>query len=307
MIQLFKIFILSFFILTFSDLKSQQSPMYSQYMFNDIAINPALAGSTPYFPIRASARNQWSGFEGAPQTTTLSSHGSILDGNIGIGALLFQDETGPVSQTGVQLAYSYHIEFYNSALSLGLAGIGYNYSLKENELEFHQTETQIGNMTYNSFVPDAAFGLYYYSENFYLGASVYQLFQNTFRESIRDVFGENKGVRHYFLSAGLIKEINQGLSLEPSVLIKTIDAGTLQADFNFKVFFNNSFWTGASFRTDKSAIALLGFQLGVLHISYAFDYSFTSIGQYSSGTHEISVGLNLPDPRNRRHIYYWNY
>ena len=71
-----------------------------------------------------------------------------------------------------------------------------------------------------------------------------------------------------------------------------------------KVVFNNSFWTGASLRTDKSLIALLGFQTGVLHIAYSFDYSFMSIGQYSSGTHEISVGLNLPDPRNRRHIYY---
>lgn len=305
--RVLKIITAIFFILCFSDVKSQQSPMYSQYMFNDIAINPSLAGSTPYFPVRASIRNQWSGFEGAPQTTTLSSHGSILDGNVGIGALLFQDETGPVSQTGIQLSYAYHLEFSNSALSLGLAGIGYNYSLKEHELDFHDNEIQIGNGTYNAFIPDAACGIYYYTKDFYLGASVFQLFENTFRESIQNVFGENKGVRHYFVSAGFVSEINTGLRIEPSILFKTIATGPVQLDFNTKIIFNNSFWIGSSLRTDKSLIGLVGFQAGVLHIAYGFDYSFMSIGQHSSGTHEISVGVNLPDPRNRRHIYYWDY
>lgn len=305
--KILKIFIFILFVFVINETKSQQSPLYSQYMFNDIAINPALAGSTPYFPIRASVRNQWNGFEGAPMTTTLSSHGSILDGSVGIGALLFQDETGPVSQMGVQLSYAYHIEFYNSALSLGLAGIGYNYTLKENELEFHDPEIQFGNGTYTSFVPDAACGIYYYTNKFYIGASVFQLFESTFRESIQNVFGDNEGVRHYFLSTGFLTELNSGLRIEPSVLFKTIESGPLQVDFNTKIVFNNSFWTGFSLRTDKSLIGLMGIQTGVLHIAYAFDYTFMSIGQHSYGSHEVSVGINIPDPRNRRHIYYWDY
>ena len=39
----------------------QQLPLYSQYMLNDFAINPALAGSKSYSPIRLNVRNQWAG------------------------------------------------------------------------------------------------------------------------------------------------------------------------------------------------------------------------------------------------------
>ena len=53
----------------------------------------------------------------------------------------------------------------------------------------------------------------------------------------------------------------------------------------------------AGLRTDKSLIGLVGIQSGVLHIAYAFDYTFMSIGQHSYGSHEVSVGINIPDPR----------
>ena len=49
-------------------LKAQQDPMLSQYMFNGLYINPAYAGSHKYWSSTLSYRNQWVGLEGAPST-----------------------------------------------------------------------------------------------------------------------------------------------------------------------------------------------------------------------------------------------
>ena len=52
----------------------QQISMYSQYMFNDFSINPAVAGSEAYAPVALSFRRQWAGMKDAPVTQTLSAH-----------------------------------------------------------------------------------------------------------------------------------------------------------------------------------------------------------------------------------------
>jgi type IX secretion system PorP/SprF family membrane protein len=53
---------------------SQQDPQYTQYMYNQAIINPAYAGSNESLSLVSLYRNQWTGFEGAPKTLTVSAH-----------------------------------------------------------------------------------------------------------------------------------------------------------------------------------------------------------------------------------------
>ena len=55
-----------------SMLQAQQLPQLSQFMLNDFAVNPAIAGMNDYYQIKTSVRNQWVGIEDAPKTTLLS-------------------------------------------------------------------------------------------------------------------------------------------------------------------------------------------------------------------------------------------
>ena len=57
-----KISILLSLFLLIAELRAQQFPMYTQYVFNEYIINPAVAGTVDGTPIRLSYRNQWSGF-----------------------------------------------------------------------------------------------------------------------------------------------------------------------------------------------------------------------------------------------------
>ena len=49
---------------------AQQDPLFSQYMFNKLVVNPAYAGSREVFTADLLNRYQWVGIEGAPKTLT---------------------------------------------------------------------------------------------------------------------------------------------------------------------------------------------------------------------------------------------
>ena len=184
--------------------KAQQLPMYSQYLTNDFILNPAIAGSKPYFPIQINSRTQWSGLGTiAPKTNTLSYHMPVAYDAIGIGAIVMQDETGPYSQIGVTLSFAYHIQLDEddvTRLSLGLSGLMTQHTLNQDDLTFHNPDPEFQG-TYSKMVPDASFGAYLYSKNFSLSVSAHQLFESTFKESVQDIFGDNSQVRHYFAHA----------------------------------------------------------------------------------------------------------
>ena len=115
--------------------KAQQLPMYSQYITNDFVLNPAIAGSKPYFPLQINSRTQWPGLgKIAPKTNTLSFHMPLAYESIGVGAIVMQDETGPYSQIGLTLSFAYHMQLDEddvTRLSLGLSGLITQHNLKQ--------------------------------------------------------------------------------------------------------------------------------------------------------------------------------
>ena len=50
---------------------AQQLPLYSQYMFNTLEINPAYAGLKQSMNFTSSVRKQFNGIKDAPQTASL--------------------------------------------------------------------------------------------------------------------------------------------------------------------------------------------------------------------------------------------
>ena len=288
--------------------KAQQLPMYSQYLTNDFILNPAIAGSKPYFPIQINSRTQWSSLGTiAPKTNTLSYHMPVTYDAIGIGAIVMQDETGPYSQIGVTLSFAYHIQLDEddvTRLSLGLSGLMTQHTLNQDDLIFHNPDPEFQG-SYSKMVPDASFGAYLYSKNFSLSASAHQLFESTFKESVQDIFGDNSQVRHYFAHASYHIDIYSDLAIEPSLLVKTTEVSPTQLDVNARVIIDNNYWAGMSLRSSESLVILAGLNMGSLFLSYSYDHGISSLSSVASGSHEISLGFNINDKRKRRHSYYW--
>ncbi|MEC8273953.1 MAG: type IX secretion system membrane protein PorP/SprF [Bacteroidota bacterium] len=288
--------------------KAQQLPIYSQYLTNDFILNPAIAGTKPYFPIQINSRSQWSGLGTiAPKTNTLSFHMPVAYDAVGIGAIIMQDETGPYSQIGVTLSLAYHIQLDEddvTYLSLGLSGLMTQHTLNQDDLTFHNPDPEFQG-SYSKMVPDASFGAYLYSKDFSLSASAHQLFESTFKESVQDIFGDNSQVRHYFAHASYLIDIHSDLAIEPSLLVKSTEVSPTQLDVNARVIIDNNYWAGLSLRSSKSLVTLVGLNMGGLFLSYSYDYGISSLSSVASGSHEISLGFNINDKRKRRHSYYW--
>src|SRR5210317_197962 len=126
---------------------AQQLPQFTQYMYNTIAVNPAYAGSREALSLVGLNRNQWAGFDGGPETTTLSIHSPLRNEKIGLGLSLINDKMGYESLTYVYADFSYTIQGNDDFdISFGLkAGIT-TYKLAD---ELYNTATQDGDQYFN--------------------------------------------------------------------------------------------------------------------------------------------------------------
>ena len=95
---------------------AQQEPLYTQYQFNMLSINPAYAGSRDALTATALYRAQWVGIEGAPRTATVTLHSPVINQHFGAGFSLVHDAIGPVNQTGVFLDLSGRVQAFLRAL-----------------------------------------------------------------------------------------------------------------------------------------------------------------------------------------------
>ena len=108
--------------------------------------------------------------------------------------------------------------------------------------------------------------------------------------------------RNYYLLGGYDFEINDNIILSPSTLVKFSESGAFQADFSAKVYYNQSYWGGLTYRTGNAVIILAGLSIDRLIFGYAFDISVSSIMKHSFGTHEFVFAAKFGDNARR---YRW--
>ncbi|MBI4645222.1 MAG: type IX secretion system membrane protein PorP/SprF [Bacteroidia bacterium] len=273
----------------------QQLPLYSQYVLNGFLINPAIAGTENYSPIRLTVRQQWVGIKGAPATQALSAHRAITrHRSMGIGGYIFNDNYGPFTRTGLLAAYSYQLSFgYGGPkLSFGLSASTTQLKFDQSRLEMVEPDEDISGNTERKIAPDIGCGLYFYDKKYFAGISAAQLLQyKVDLGATGSVY--NKLIRHYFATAGYKFALNSDFQLEPSLFIKATEKGTSQADINATAYYKKNYWLGFSYRSDKSLVVLVGFQIGTFYLCYAFDYTFSNLKNYTYGSHEVVLGLNV--------------
>jgi|AOAMet1_04_M0_20_1038515.scaffolds.fasta_scaffold00278_2 type IX secretion system PorP/SprF family membrane protein len=291
-----------------SMLQAQQLPQLSQFMINDFAVNPAIAGMNDYYQIKTSVRNQWVGIEDAPKTTLLSIYGKSSD-HVGLGGSVFNDQVGPTSRAGASLTYAYHLNFTDEVkMSMALSGGFTQFKIdKVGWNTFHTDDQLMDGAEAVNLVPDATFGLNIYEEDkWYLGIAVPQLL-NSKLTLIDEDFVNNISVdmdgslsRHIYVMGMYNLEIDHYWDLQPSVLFKTV-SNQNQIDMGLKTIYSDKFWMGMDYRTNGDISALLGFIIQEkFMIGYSYDIPNPDISQYTSGSHEFMFGVTFrPSTQNQ--------
>jgi type IX secretion system PorP/SprF family membrane protein len=313
--QLKKILCIALFALGCVALKGQQSQTYTQYLFNRFLLNPAAAGSDGFSSVGLIIKDQWSGLTGAPSNQSFIAQVRLPEEGlfgtrkvvkrgasgfspekVGMGISLFNDIRGPIRSTGGQLTYAYHLEDRNGQLSFGLSVNMFQLYLDRNKMTTADEDIFLNASHLSTFVPDAAFGLHYTTPNYYVGASVSNIFQ-----SFLMLGGNNSSSyrieRQYNLLGGYIFELNREWSLVPTMLFKAA-RGVMQLDATLMLYYYDQFWGSLAYRTGGggvpgSACLSFGARYKKYYFGYAFDYSLSNIQRYSYGSHELIVTITF--------------
>jgi type IX secretion system PorP/SprF family membrane protein len=292
-----KRYILILIILTGLGIKAgaQQIPLYTQYMFNKVIYNPAVAGVDPYFQIRSNHRFQWVGMTDAPLTNALSFYGPHPTRPMGYGGYIYHDITGPTSRTSITGVYAYNIEIIpDIRLSMGLSAGIMQYRVDGTQITLKDpTDVALQGEVSTSWVPDFNIGVYLYHNDFWVGFSTAQLV-NTKLKLYEAGTGINKLKTHVFLTGGYIWEINPDWKLEPSAMLKGTAPKAIQFDINTRVIWQDMVWGGLSYRTGDAISVLIGYSYEErIYFGYSYDITLSGLRQYNTGTHEIMFGYRF--------------
>lgn len=274
---------------------AQQDPMFTQYMFNTLSINPAYAGSADRFSAVALHRSQWVNFEGAPTTQTITVHSPLKKENISIGGSIINDSYGPVKQIGFYLDASYRIFFGENRLAFGLKAGTNMFSANLIDLNpLMPNDHAFAANIQSKALPNFGFGAMYYSKRFYVGASAPKLLANKLIDGELPDFLNNQERQHGFLIAGAVFDISYYTKFKPTVLLKAVKGAPLAAEVTAQFLFFEKFWAGAMYRWEDAAGILLQYEINnKFKIGYAYDYTLSDIRKYSDGSHEIMLGFDL--------------
>lgn len=289
---------------------AQNEVTYSQYMFNNLLVNPAYAGYKEDININLLNRNQWVGIKGAPITQSLIADGAFFKNkNVGLGLSVLNDKINIQGQTSVMANYAYRLPVGAEArLSFGVGLGAIQFSLNNDKAIIGDPTDATFSGAQNHLSPDAKLGIYYNNAKFYAGLSANNLLTTALNKNNQRAKYIILPPVHIFLTAGAILNVNEDVKAKPSIMLRDDPNNVGNLDLNASFLFKDVLWIGGSYRLGvdmwKTTNNLSGtFQQNSLvglvevfvakqfRIGYAYDYSLSDLNSYSSGSHELSLGF----------------
>jgi len=279
--------ILIFGIVTFHS-NAQQGPQFTQFMYNNLVINPAYAGAEEAFSLTMVSRNQWSGIENAPSTQSFSAHTLVKKKHVGLGLTIIRDQLGVHKNTNVLTNYAYHIKlkeesFLSFGLQAGIANLKSDYA----SLQGPTIDPKLVN-SINTTTLGFGAGIYYRSPRLQIGLSAPELLSPSahMSDTISITFKKNTMLgysRYQFM-------LSQTLYMEPAVMVKYFSNLPISFDVNLNFIYRKVLTAGVSYRKNESVDFILKFQLTPqFQFGYAYDYPLNSVSSLGSASHELLI------------------
>jgi type IX secretion system PorP/SprF family membrane protein len=282
---------------------AQTEPMYSQYMYNMLGVNPAYAGSREATSFNIFQRRQWVGIDGAPQTTSVSLDQAILNKKAGWGIQLYDDKLGVEKADGINLMTATRIRVSeNGILSGGLSFGVMNYRIDLINVANRFTPSDPAFYSnFNKWTPSIGLGLYYNTDNFYAGVSIPNILKSRLSAFDAIKSGLQKvNARHFFLTTGIVIPLNEDIKIKPSTMIKMVEGAPIEADFNTNVWLRDLISVGVSYRTGDAIIGMAEIQATEnLRFGYSYDITISPLKYYNNGSHEFMIRYEFGNTKTK--------
>ena len=284
------------------------SPQLSQYLAdNPFVLAPTYAGIGDHVKIRLNGLAQWVGIKDAPRTQSLAADMRIGEKS-GIGVFLYNDSNGYTKQRGARVSFAHHLtldRYEDEFLSFGLS---YNFNQFNIDIDqFNLIDFPDGGIVNNRQTTNHNFdvGVLYRYDKFYFAANASNLLDKDPRSLTFDIDEPNE-LRNYYLYTGYryTKSRTSNLEIEPSLLFKIFESdGRSETDLNLKFRwydFEDYYYAGATYRFLNDQIGnplyiapIVGFKKSNFYFGYSYQIILNEILGYSTGTHVVTVGVDL--------------
>lgn len=301
-----KILFLSINLFFASVLFAQQENHYTMFMYNKMMYNPAFAGARDVASVWGLYRGQWYGFKGAPTSQLLGFDAPMGKSRVSMGGLFSYHRIGVQRDLIGNLSYSYGIiNSEKTSLKLGISGTFRNYAFDFSNPDLYIPDGVAGDESIIAAGANSSFnkgnvgaGLFFAHKEFYLGASVPNIYQNS-------LIGNNRSVhkRHFYFFGGGLFPLNNKLDLKPALSVRFVENASVSFDANVGLMFNKKFTIGASYRSDSQikAEALSGvahYQMTKkLSLGVSYDYSLNRLMNFNNGSLEAIIRYDFGIPK----------
>ena len=168
-------------------------------------------------------------------------------------------------ETDIGVNFSYNINTSDRyKLSFGIKGSVNLLNIDFNKLTYLTPDANFENNVDNKFSPNIGVGLYFYSDNTYVGLSV----PNFLETKHFDKYANNGSVSyiakerlHYYLTAGHVLILVRTVKFKPSFIAKMTQGAPLQVDVSANFMINEKFVIGGAYRWSAAVSAMVGFQV----------------------------------------------
>ncbi|MEP0214651.1 MAG: type IX secretion system membrane protein PorP/SprF [Cellulophaga sp.] len=303
-----KLAILSLFAGTMlSNAQELNSPQLSQYLAdNPFVLSPTYAGIGDHVKIRMNGLAQWVGIEDAPRTQSLAADARIGNKS-GLGLFLYNDKNGYTKQQGARISFAHHLTLNRYEDEFLSFGISYNFNQFRLDIqEFNLIANPDNAVTDDRSTTNHNFdvGFLYRKNKFYASVNASNLVNKDIT-NFNETFEPN-ALRNYYIYSGYRykKSRSSDWEIEPSVLYKMFESdGRSETDLNLKFRkydFEDYYYAGVNYRFLNDQIGkplYLAPFAGLKKDNYYFGYSYqiilNDILNYSTGTHVITIGVDL--------------
>ncbi|MEZ4923315.1 MAG: type IX secretion system membrane protein PorP/SprF [Crocinitomicaceae bacterium] len=269
----------------------------TQYMMHQPFINPSSMGVYDNMNGAIFYKNQWTGFDGAPQLIGFNFNSPVGGLNSRVGLTVVNDRIGVNNNTDIAASYAYTLKL-NSTSNLSF---GVSASLRLSQSDFADVETNIVDPEFSANSPTLAmpnfkFGAYYRTNKFYVGIALPNLLKNeiSFDTDFKGKTSFDFSDWHFYLHSGYSFTLSEKLDLNASTIFKHVSGAPFQMDLSAILAIQKKFGIGFNYRTSKDLSAMIRFRLNpMLEMGYAYDFSFSQLRNFSSGSHEIMLIFDI--------------
>lgn len=291
-----------------------QDSHFTQFYSSPLFLAPSYAGGVAGYRTVANYRNQWSMIPDAYQTYSVSWDHNIQAFKSGVGFVAIRDVAGAgnLGNTRIGALYSYdvvpypdvHIRpgigFYVQQISLD-----FNSLIFSNQLTSDATDdgaSAPGGVVAgkpNVWDIDVSSSLLVYADNMWLGATWDHMLRptNTFYgdDNCRTEYKISiYGGYRYILKGFLLSKIEESVSLlfnfRTQGLYRQLDLGTYwyRTPLTIGVWWRGLFKGDVDSRVDALAL-MVGYKFQNFSVGYSYDFTVSSLGLGSGGSHELSL------------------